>query len=567
MGKPCGKGLSEAAKGAIIKAATVSFAPPERTVKTMNDTDMKSGEIIAFVFDSGKIEDCFYGNVVFTCMFSGKEVVKNPRKIVVSHGDIADFRIFDDITPYLIRNELCTIKRSRESFKDNLFVMLLEDIDADIARSIDTRLQEELAAYVGMTPIDPESTDERKQFWKSLIRCFSIEHNSVTAFGMAEEEAFDYCEAASELGFHISYDNFPFEIDGYDDTLFSTRQSTVIRSVAQLRVVAGQSDSDRGILEMNYSLVKEVEIAGVQIWKAMEDIDRVAVSKEDSPYGGAITDYLFTSLYQASQGMERLLKVILELYAYDKTDSAEKKRINNLLFSHNHLAMVDFLSEKSDLKLKPACKKLLSALTAFYAKARYSRYSYSSNRALELTILRDFGADIDSRNFDDAVKHLYGRAMAQTSHALYKFITKLSHKLNIFVYELNSDSTAQLSLNSYYGDDLYDLLKRIQQSKKELIWYLMQEGRKLPTAEFAGDLPALPFESCDIPELLNDLITNRHSCTRLYEFVSDAYDELVEEDKAAWKSRIEAIDLLVGNTNVYFERFDDTYDSSTDADV
>lgn len=189
MGKPCGKGLSEAAKGAIIKAATVSFAPPERTVKTMNDTDMKSGEIIAFVFDSGKIEDCFYGNVVFTCMFSGKEVVKNPRKIVVSHGDIADFRIFDDITPYLIRNELCTIKRSRESFKDNLFVMLLEDIDADIARSIDTRLQEELAAYVGMTPIDPESTDERKQSWKSLIRCFSIEHNSVTAFGMAKEEA------------------------------------------------------------------------------------------------------------------------------------------------------------------------------------------------------------------------------------------------------------------------------------------------------------------------------------------------------------------------------------------
>ena len=132
---------------------------------------------------------------------------------------------------------------------------------------------------------------------------------------------------------------------------------------------------------------------------------------------------------------------------------------------------------------------------------------------------------------------------------------------------MNSDSTAQLSLNSYYGDDLYDLLKRIQQSKKELICYLMQEGRKLPTAEFAGDLPALPFESCDIPELLNDLITNRHSCTRLYEFVSDAYDELVEEDKAAWKSRIEAIDLLVGNTNVYFERFDDTYDSSTDADV
>lgn len=42
-----------------------------------------------------------------------------------------------------------------------------------------------------------------------------------------------------------------------------------------------------------------------------------------------------------------------------------------------------------------------------------------------------------------------------------------------------------------------------------------------------------------------------HKCM-LYDFVSDAYDELVEEDKVKWKERVEAIDALVGNTNVYF---------------
>lgn len=292
-------------------------------MKNVNESSAKSGEIIAFLFDSGRIGDCFYGNTVFKSIFSGREVVNNPRKIIVSLGDIMDFRVFEDITPYLIRDELCTVRRTEERYKDNLFVFLLEDIEADIARCIDKRLRGELEAYIGMTSVDVKSADERKQFWKSLLRSFSVEYDSIIAFGMAEEEPFLYGEAASAFGFHVSYDNFPYELNGYGDSLFSTRQSTLIQSSAQLQFVEGKSDSDRGILEMNFSLVKEVGIAGIQIWKAIEDINHVSVTKEDSRYGMIPTDYLFTSLYQASQGMERLLKVMIELYAYD---IAEKKR-------------------------------------------------------------------------------------------------------------------------------------------------------------------------------------------------------------------------------------------------
>lgn len=532
----------------------------------MNKANAKDGVIIAFIFDSGKIEDCFYGNTVFECIFRGKEVMDNPRKIIVSLGDIIDYHVFEDITPYLIRNDLCTIKRSQEQYKDNLFVFLLEDIDIDIAKSIDMRLHKESGAYIGMTSIDAASTDMRKQFWKALIRCFSVEYDSITAFGLVEEDPFQYYEAASTLGFRVSYDNFPYGIDGYDNTLFSTRQSTMIHSASQLQLVEGKSDSDRGILEMNYSLVKEVEIAGVQIWKAIEDINRVTVTKEDDAYSFIITDYLFTSLYQAAQGMERLLKVIIELYAYDVTDEEEREKINGLLYSHNHPAMSDFLREKDNLKLKPTGKKLLNALAAFYSKARYHRYSYSNDNKLELKILRDFGSDIGKENFDDAVKHLYGRAVGQTAHIFYKHIKELSYKLNIFAYELNAGSVANFSLNSYYGDDLYDLLKRIELSKKELLWYLIQKGSKLPAAKFANELSALPFEQCDIPEFLNDLITDKDSSGMLYDFVSDAYDELVEEDKAKWKERVKAIDALVGNTDVYFEEFDDLCDDDFDMD-
>ena len=218
------------------------------------------------------------------------------------------------------------------------------------------------------------------------------------------------------------------------------------------------------------------------------------------------------------------------------------------------------------MKLKPNGRKLLNALTTFYSKARYHRYSYSNDNKLELKILRDFGSDVAKENFNDAVKHLYGKAIGQTSHIFYKHIIKLSHKLNIFAYEINSRSVASFALNSYYGDDLYDLLKRIELSKKELLWYLIQKGSELPTAKFSNELPVLSFEQCDVPEFLNDLIINEYSSSMLYDFVSDAYDELVEEDKAKWKERIKASDVLIGNTDVYFEEFDDLCDNDFDTD-
>lgn len=65
---------------------------------------------------------------------------------------------------------------------------------------------------------------------------------------------------------------------------------------------------------MNFSLVKEVEIAGVQIWKAIEDINRVYIPKKEN---AIVVDYLFTSWYQAAQGIERLFKILIELMYYD----------------------------------------------------------------------------------------------------------------------------------------------------------------------------------------------------------------------------------------------------------
>lgn len=507
--------------------------------------------MLAFLFDSGKIGSPAYGEAVFEYLVKGGELSENPAKIVVSVGDVLQNEAFDDITPFIIRDELCTVRAAGKAHSDYLYAVLMEDITAGSAKKIDGRLKKDCPGYLGMTSVDVDSTDARKQFWKKLIRCYSIELGTITAFG--EEEAdFAYAEAAKRYGFRVNYDNFPDELEcDNQPVLFSTRQSSFITSPQQLEPKEGRNDSDRGIMEMNYSLVKEVEIAGVQIWKAIEDIDRVYIPKSGS---SVIPDYLFTSLYQAAQGIERLLKIVIELIVYDNS-SVSRQKADELLMGHNHTGMCGFIEQWQPLSLGKSQRKLIDLVSRFYNEVRYSRFRYHENNIMELNLLRDFGRDLKEDGFDDKIKHRYGRAVGAVSHALYRLIKDLSFKLNIYVYELYGDSVAHFSLNDYYKDDLYELLKEIENSKKELLWYALTRGKELGITEAGQGIEALPFEDAGLQDVFEELICNRNSGGSIYDFVSSQYDELVREDKKSWKERLEFISLI-GNPHVYFDEED-----------
>ncbi len=514
--------------------------------------------VIAFFFDSGKIENSFYGNVVFENMIKGREVSLNARKIIISLGDISDRRIYDDISPFIIRNNMCTISQKQEHFKDYLYVLMLEDIETRIAKEIDSRLKETFSAYIGMTSIDIESTDPRKQFWKNLLRRFSIEKTTITYFGYEEEgTSFDY-STAKKYGYKINFDEFS-EDWMEEATLVSTRQSSFIHSILQLEIVDGKPDSDRGIMEMNFSLVKEVEIAGVQIWKSIEDINHVQISKHDD---FTIPDYIFMSLYEAAQGVERLLKIIIEMMNYSNT-SFDKKHIDKLLFGHNHCAMFDLISKNKKVSLKPKSKEFLNILYKFYSEARYNRFHYNKNDVLEVELLRSFGKGISEENFDEKIKHQYGKALGNIAQTLYELIIDISHELNIYIYEMHTESVAKYALNKYFGDDLYETLKRIERSKKEFIWYLIKNGREHQSSKMIEDIEPLSFESCYIPEFIRSLITNENSYYSIHDIVSNEYEEMIDDNKPKWLERINAIDSVIGNPYLmlddeeYFEPYDD----------
>lgn len=504
--------------------------------------------MLAFLFDSGKIGSMLYGEKVFGFLVQGGELSTNAAKIVVSEGDILQREVFDDITPFVIRDELCTVKTMDKKCSNIPYAVLMEDITADNAKKIDGRLWQECPGYLGMTSVDVNSADERKQFWKWLIRSYSIEMGTITCFG-CEEEGFAYDEAAERYGFQVNYDGFSEE-ENYDDRqlLFSTRRSGFITRLDQLEIKKGRNDSDRGILEMNYSLVREVEIAGVQIWKAIEDIDRVSIPKSGS---SVIVDYLFTSLYQAAQGIERLLKIVIELMVY-RDEPTDRQRVDGLLMGHNYPGMYHFILER---RQKPPFgkqeRKLIDLLSEFYNDARYVRFRYNEDHIMELNLFQEFGRDLEEDTFDDRVKHRYGKALGTAAHRLYRLIFNLSRELNIYVYELNSESVANFSLNDYYKDDLYGLFKDVENSKRELLWYALTKGKELRITAAGREFEALPFEEEGPQQVFEELIRNRNSGRSIYEFVSPQYDDLVDEDKEKWKERLRFIGL-VGNSRVYW---------------
>lgn len=174
---------------------------------------------------------------------------------------------------------------------------------------------------------------------------------------------------------------------------------------------------------------------------------------------------------------------------------------------------------------------------------------------MELKLLQKFGSDIKEEEFDDRIKHRYGKTIGHISHTLYGVISKLSYELNIYVYELSSQSVANFVLSNYYKDDLYGILKEIENSKRELLWYILKKGKDLTITQAGENIEALPFDYMNVQMVLEELICNKNSGEIIYDFVSNEYDEQVAEDKDKWKERLEFIEII-GNANVCFEEDD-----------
>ena len=513
----------------------------------------KEKGMFAFIFDSGRLGSGLYGDVVFNAMLSGKEITKNKTQTTIYSGDISICKRFIDIEPYIVNDEFCTIDfdetYQEKDFKDFPFCWVVEDLEHEIASLIDVRLKKDVKGYVGLSKIDLSSTDTRKQFWRELPKDFSIYKNTIVCFQDPDvTDVFCYWESAEKLGFKVKYDKYAEYQEEFNDY---TRYKTGDANDKKLEKI------DRDLMSLNFSLCRELQIAGSLIWKSINDIDKVCFNlfdltsldkenkKQDNTY---LLEYSFFTLYHVAQGIERLQKIIVELiYKKHHLKSNEKNTVSDLLYHHNHLRLNNWINNKENISLSSNCEIIFNIAQKFYNKLRYARFSDSNeknNNCPEFILLQDLG-DPKSDNFDYSIKKNFGKLVGEIAHVYFDLVRKLSRNLNIHAYELESDSSATIV---FYQDskNLYEELEHRRQAKKELLYWIMSKAKKNKRYKLIKVKP-LNLDEALIDDYLLELIKNPEDGSELIDTVNALYDELCSENKQEWQSRVELIDTLIAN--------------------
>ena len=515
----------------------------------MEEKQMKhEGEIFAFIFDGGATGSDFYGQVIFENMICGKELVNNPYKMIVSLGDVfIDNHMFGlDIEPYVHKDEYCTIdfKRIRQNpFKDYPFVWVVEDIIPEIAESIDGRLRKNFSAYMGMFKINRNSTDEKKQFWKKLIRSFAINKNEIITFINEEGAGHFYNESELNKYGYIQLKHKAYSFSTLDEETF--RQSNLVKTEKDLEIVlTNAKEIDRDLTPLNFSIREELQIAGTLIWKSIHSLDKISFENgEFQPYN--LVEYPFMTLYFASQGIERIQKSLIELICKDKhIQDSDKSKVYELLMSHSHNGLNDWIENNSNIKLKKSGKKLLTILSDFYNTIRYARYkdeTYSKSKTPELDLLRML-TDTEEVS-SEVIKTKFGKYLWAIANQYNEECSRICHELNIYAYELDYQSSATFVYSQTGPKNLYERYEIIHQYKKEVIYWIMKNGKEYPKCKYCN-LDTVEFDPELVDEYLKEIIYYPEDIYTYYDAADDFYDELYSQSKTDWNYRNYLMDNL-----------------------
>ncbi len=523
--------------------------------------DKNKYKIVAFIFDSGKINSSCYGDVVFENMLKNKELCNNKQKMIVSLGDILVEKRIIDLEPYIINDENCTINiEELTNFKDYPYCWIIEDVELNIANLLDARLKKEQPGYIGSFVIDITNTDPRKQFWKHLCRDFSIFKNTITCFEDPKiTGGFRYCCTIKELGLNIKYCK-EAEFSTIDE--LKVLQSTQIKNSNNLKIIENCKKTvdsiDRDLMNMNFMLCKELQIAGALIWNAIKDIDKIYFGKNyfTNEMNNHLFEYSFLTLYHASQGVERIQKIIVEMICKKEHFAIkEKQKVFDLLFSHNHLGLNNWISQKENISFNSGCIKLMNIIQKFYTELRYNRFSDNKNVKSTTTEINLLISLVDSEAIEDKkIKLQFGKYLGEIAHIYYKIVHKLSLEMNLYIYELESDSVASIVFHlKDNASNLYEDLQKRQQSKKELLFYILKNRPKIFNSLF-NDTFSLEFDNALIYDYLNSVVNETTDNTTLFEDVDYLYDELCNENKNKWKAHLNSISNFI---DILYNSFSD----------
>ena len=328
--------------------------------------------------------------------------------------------------------------------------------------------------------MDKSSVLERKQLWKHTVKRFSLFGNTITSFQDPQFEGeFIHSEIAVQCGYAITYDpQFDDELDDEEGTV-----SMQDKSKEQ------NKDVDRDLLTLNFSIRQELQISGALLWKSINALSKISFNVDGEP-NEHLVEYPFFTLYFASQGIERMQKAIIELVCKkNHIPEKEKDSVFDLLMSHAHDKLNNWIEEKENIKLNTNCRKLIDILTRFYNTVRYARYadeSYRRSTTPEYDLLLELKPS-NSSNPGDDIKNNFGNYLGKLANMYFVIYDKLcSKRSTTFTYLFVLKHQSHLEL--WYEPSITCL--------KRIIFFLRR---------FFGEL----IPNCDTKTVPNGLRTQR----------------------------------------------------------
>lgn len=379
---------------------------------SMNNMEKRvqmTSDFFAYVYDTGREDFQIYE--IFSSIISSLKELRIKHPVYFYHGEITGTCKIFDLEPYINRNSMCTII-GKPRFTDWPLFICLHGISIEERDFIEKSLQKN-KSYIGSTNVELETTVDTKKIWKHMANFLKVENNTVYFVD-------DYSGEPNfiEKTFKNNNYNIKYLVDienSIDDKNISSKNHFLVQNYFQLGI----------------KLNVEVRVAGGLIWDSIEKLFNINyfpkyMFQEAEPNNA---EDCYMCIYNASQGIERLQKVLIELFlSRDNCDLDREEKIYDLLMSHNHVELNREIMNKLSKK-ETKYGKLMNDLMLFYNKIRYHNYNIDKeyNRTYFYDILCSY-AD-GNKNMGDSIsikelesfKNNFGRILGDYSLFLYTY--------------------------------------------------------------------------------------------------------------------------------------------------
>lgn len=295
----------------------------------------------------------------------------------------------------------------------------------------------------------------------------------------------------------------------------------------------------------NFNLGTELDIAGRFLFNGLQAFHQMEhfTAEEDA----------FEFLYAVSVGIERLLKIALILTEHDQCNDQEG--FEQELITHNHQELIRRLQCHHELNLGPVHNEFISVISRFYKSHRYGRYSLASIAAparerddLNAFLEKHLGIKIDIQSMFDVTRNerrhrkFIGKVVAKIVVPIFEIIKNEAFRLNIYTYEIESDSKAckifQSQSFDFEGEDIL---------QTEILVYLMSDKATGANTKFLREhVDALAFD----PALEADYIAALRSDRNKLKVMGEL-EALYEEYVSDFTTRRNMLDVAVLDYLVY----------------